>query len=77
MAQPSYYTNIGDRGAVKHNKVSYSIGVLESPHGGLPIGVANCVGEDVNGLAIWELTVRGERIPGRWLIVDGEFGRVH
>jgi hypothetical protein len=26
-----------------------------------------------NGLAVWELTVRGEKIPGQWVIVDGEF----
>jgi hypothetical protein len=39
----------------------------------MPIAIANCRTWDDEGLADWELTVRGEKLSGRWIIVDREF----
>jgi hypothetical protein len=76
MAQIRYYTDAFGKGPVKYRYVIGSIGVLESPDKFMPIGLANCVTRDENGLGGWTLTVRGDAIPGRWIIVDGEFRRV-
>jgi hypothetical protein len=73
MAESTYYTNLLVRGAIKHKIVSHPVGVIDSLLGGLPIGVATCVGNDENGLALWILAVNGDRIPGSWVIVDREF----
>jgi hypothetical protein len=47
-----YYTDAFGKGPVKHRDVICSIGVLESPDNHMPIGVANCVERDENGLAV-------------------------
>jgi hypothetical protein len=39
----------------------------------MPIGIASCIGWDTAGLAVWRLTVDGDDVPGRWVIVDREF----
>ena len=39
----------------------------------MPIGMAKCIGWDPDGLAVWRLTVEGDDVPGRWIIVDREF----
>jgi hypothetical protein len=68
-----YYTNCFGKGPVKYRDVIGSIGVLEAPDNHMPIGIANCRTYDERGLAIRELTVRGEKVSGQWIIVDGEF----
>jgi hypothetical protein len=73
MAQIMYYTNAFRKGPVKYRDVVGSIGVLEAPDNHMPIGIANCLTHDENGIAIWELTVTGDKLSGRWIIVDGEF----
>jgi hypothetical protein len=73
MAQPSYYTDGFGKGPVRYRDVLGSIGVLESPDNHMPIGIANCRTWDENALGIWEFTVWGKKIPGRWVIVDREF----
>jgi hypothetical protein len=50
-----------------------SIGILEELDKFMPIGVANCKTWAENGRAIWELVVRGGRIPAQWVVVNGEF----
>jgi hypothetical protein len=39
----------------------------------MPIGMANCTGLDPAGLAVWRLTVEGDDVPGRLIIVDRVF----
>jgi hypothetical protein len=39
----------------------------------MPVGMACCTGWDPAGLAVWRLTVEGDDVPGRWVIVDREF----
>jgi hypothetical protein len=73
MAHPTYYTDCFGKGPVKYRDDIGSIGVLEAPDNHMPIGISNCRTHDKNGLAIWELTVRGAKLPGRWVIVDREF----
>ena len=68
-----YYTDHFGKGPVKYNDVIGSIGVLESPDNHMPIGIADCRTWDERGIAVWELTVKGEKLPGRWIIVDREF----
>jgi hypothetical protein len=63
----------GDIGApVVVNRQRGKVGVLEAPDNHMPIGIANRRTWDENGLVVWELTVREEKIPGRWVIVDRE-----
>jgi hypothetical protein len=73
MSQPTYHTDCFGNGPVKYRDVICSIGVLEAPDNHMPIGIAHCRTWDERGLAVWELTVRGENLPGRWVIVDREF----
>ena len=39
----------------------------------MPIGMASQIGRTEGGLAVWRLTVEGDDVPGRWVIVDREF----
>ena len=50
-----------------------AIGVLEALDKSMPIGMALCVGRDDVGRALWTLSIDGEDLPGRWVVVDREF----
>jgi hypothetical protein len=50
-----------------------SVGVLEARDGRIPIGVATPVGIAAGGVATWRLIVHGADVPGRWIVVGGEF----
>jgi hypothetical protein len=39
----------------------------------MPIDMALRVGRDDAGRALWALTVDGDDLPGRWVVVDREF----
>jgi hypothetical protein len=39
----------------------------------MPIGQADCKTWDDQGLAVWVLTIGGQPIAGRWVIIDREF----
>jgi hypothetical protein len=39
----------------------------------MPIGMALCVTWDGASVAVWRLTIEGDDVPGRWVIVDREF----
>jgi hypothetical protein len=56
-----------------YNAALGAIAVLEFHDGTEPIGVATCVGVNVKGHALWTLHVRGDDVPGRWIVVDREF----
>jgi hypothetical protein len=68
-----YFANINRAGPVKYRDVPGSIGVLEVPDNFMPIGEAHCKTWDENGLAVWVLTIGGQEIAGRWVIIDREF----
>jgi hypothetical protein len=67
------FAPICQAGLVYYRQLSGSIGVLEAPDHGMPIGMANCAGWNPDGLAVWRLTIHGADVPGRWVIIDRRF----
>jgi hypothetical protein len=58
---------------MKYRDVQWTLGLLPSPDT-LPIGQADLKARDEDGNAVFELSLKtGEKVPGRWLLVDGEF----
>jgi hypothetical protein len=69
-----YFTDVGpDRGPLLYGTVPGAISVLEALDKPMPIGMALAVGVDAAGCALWALTVAGDDLPGRWVVVDREF----
>jgi hypothetical protein len=69
-----FYANAGPaHGPLRYGGVPGAIGILEALDEPMPVGMALCVGWDSAGLAVWTLTVHGDDLPGRWLVIDGEF----
>jgi hypothetical protein len=69
-----YFTNVGpDRGPLLHGTVPGAIGVIEDLDKSMPIGMALRVGRDDAGRALWTLSIDGDDLPGRWVVVDREF----
>ena len=69
-----YFTNAGpDRGPLLYGTVPGAIGVLEDLDKSMPIGMALRVGRDDAGRALWTLSIDGEDLPGRWVVIDREF----
>jgi hypothetical protein len=50
-----------------------TIGVLEARDQPSPIGVAQCVGWDGSGRALWQLNVHDDADSGLWVVIDREF----
>jgi hypothetical protein len=69
----SYFTNISTKGRIRYGKFPFAISVIESPDSYMPIGMAFETRETDAGLAIWRLTVRGAKVAGRFVVIDGEF----
>jgi hypothetical protein len=68
------YANIGPaRGPLIYNEALMAIRVTKTRRGRPMIGAALCVGRDDAGAAVWELSVRGNELAGRWVVVDREF----
>ena len=61
------------RGPLRYGEVPGAVGVLEAVDEPMPVGMALCVGWNPAGLALWTLTLHGDELPGRWLVVDREF----
>ena len=69
-----YFTNVGpERRPLLHGTVPGAIGVLEDLNRPMPVGMALRVGRDDASRALWALTVDGDDLPGRWVVVDREF----
>jgi hypothetical protein len=68
-----YLAHISPAGPIRFGQVHGAIGVLEDPGKPMPSGMALVVGWTEDRLAVWQLTVRGAEILGRWVIVDREF----
>jgi hypothetical protein len=73
---PRYFTNISTKGKVRYGKFPFAISVLESPDKYIPIGIADSVSSTDAGLAVWRLTIQEVEVPGRFVIVDGEFAKI-
>jgi hypothetical protein len=68
-----YFTNTSAAGPVRYGQLPGSIGVLEALDKPMPIGMASAIGRTEGGLAVWQLTIDGAGVPGRWVIIDGRF----
>jgi hypothetical protein len=60
-------------GPVCHDDTPGIIDVFEAPDDLMPVGIAACTGQDTKGVAVWRLTVHGDVVPGRWVIIDHAF----
>jgi hypothetical protein len=72
----TFYTCASQKGRVRYNKLSHTIGVADKPGYVMPVGQANQVGKTADGLALWALRVKGADVPGRFVILDGRFVEV-
>jgi hypothetical protein len=69
-----YFTNAGpERGPLRYDAVPGAIGVIEDLDQPMPIGMALAVGRDDAGRAVWALTIDGDDLPRRWVVIDREF----
>jgi hypothetical protein len=68
-----YSAHISIDGVVKNGQLPSTIGVHKSPNSPRPIGEARYRGRDGRGVAWWALTVRGNELPGLWVIIDKRF----
>jgi hypothetical protein len=68
-----YFTSISTKGKVRFGKFPFAISVLESPDNHIPIGMAFSATTTDAGLAVWRLTVRGVKVRGQFVVIDGEF----
>jgi hypothetical protein len=60
-------------GPVRHDDPPGTIDVFEALDDIMPVGIAVRAGQDTKGGAVWWLTVHGDDVPGRWVIIDHEF----
>jgi hypothetical protein len=73
-----YYAHISQRGPIRDRDLPGSIGVHEKPEADdLPVGIAHSFTSDDAGLAVWRLVVRGEDVPGSFVIMDRQFIPAH
>jgi hypothetical protein len=69
-----YFTDAGpDSGPILWSDVSDGIEVLRTPGDHPAIGRAIPVGWTEGGIALWELTVGNDALPGRWLVLGRQF----
>jgi hypothetical protein len=70
----SYFTNIGPKsGPILGRHRLVAIGVFHAPDDPMPVGMALAGGRDDEEMEVWELTVRGVELPGKWVVVAREF----
>lgn len=68
-----YFANIVERGTIRYGQFGCAIGVLDSADNRILVGSAFDHARTSSGIAVWRLHVRGVEVPGRFVIVDGEF----
>src|SRR5689334_5611647 len=69
-----HFTNAGpDSGPILWREGHHPIDVLEHRVDRTPIGTAHPVGHTEGGIAIWEIVIPREGVPGRWIVLDREF----
>jgi hypothetical protein len=70
----AYFTNAGPKsGPILSRDDCSAIDVLEHPHDRQPIGTARPVEGTGGGIAIWQITIPGKAVPGRWVVLGREF----
>ncbi len=74
MIATTYFANVGPpSGPILGRHGYHAIGVLRDCHDRRPIGMALSIEQDLDGRALWELSVYEFDVPGRWIVVDREF----
>jgi hypothetical protein len=69
-----YSTNAGRKsGPILCGDDYDAIDVFRDPDNHTPIGTARPVGRTEGGIVIWEITIRGAGVPGRWIVLGREF----
>ena len=68
-----YFTSDKRVGRVRYSAIHWRIGVNAAPGNTEPIGDASEVGMTPTGLALWQLRVHGDKVPGLWVLIDGRF----
>jgi hypothetical protein len=69
-----YLTNAGPKsGPILWRDDYEAIDVLVAPDDYRPVGTATPVGSTEGGIAIWDIIVRGEVVPGRWIVLGRTF----
>jgi hypothetical protein len=70
----AHFTNIGPySGLILWHDDLGAIEVFRAPDDRSAIGKATPVGRTKGGIALWELTVGGARVLGRWLVLGRQF----
>jgi hypothetical protein len=69
-----FFTNAGPRsGPILWRDDGAAIDVLRNPDDPVPIGTARPAGRTERGIAIWEMIIGHAEVPGRWIVLGGEF----
>jgi hypothetical protein len=69
-----YFTTSGPKfGPILWRDRSRAIEVFKGTDDRRPIGMALEIGQTEGGVALWKLTVQGDEVPGRWIVVGREF----
>ena len=69
-----YYTSAGPQsGTILWRDDRAAIDVLRDPGDLAPIGTARRVEQTAGGIAVWELVIGYTKVPGRWIVLGGEF----
>jgi hypothetical protein len=70
----AYFANFGPRsGPILGRHRLVAVAVLQAPDERTPIGMALALGREDDEAEVWELTVQGVELPGRWIVGDREF----
>jgi hypothetical protein len=74
-ARPAaYFATLGPpSGPILGRHRLVAVGVLRAPRDPTPIGMALALGRGDDEVEVWELTVLGIELPGRFIVVDREF----
>jgi hypothetical protein len=69
-----YYTPSGSKfGPILYRDDLGAIDVQAAHDGRRTIGKASPIGSTEGGVAVWQLTVGGSEVFGRWIVLGGEF----
>jgi hypothetical protein len=69
-----YITTAGPKSGPIVMRDGYDIIDVLVPHDcRTPIGTARPVGCTEGGILIWDITVRGKVVPGRWIVLGRQF----
>jgi hypothetical protein len=60
-------------GRVRRGAAAWTVEVTESPDDNISIGTALEVGKTEKDASVWSLRVRGEDVPGLFVVEDGLF----